>query len=207
MFNMNPLSFTSLTLVLLSLILRLWLTKSEKPESSGPVRRPFRSVLRRGSWSETHGRGDYLDSSRAAEQRGTRDQFNFYNLRPQNGPQRPSQLGYPHDDAEDLPPASDQQSRPYQPDPYSQPSTYQPYNNPPPYTYPSYIPPQPYTYPPYNYPYNPPPSSNSLTPTQGPPDSSTTASTSIAPIGYMLIDTYTSRGNSYSQPVAFFMNA
>lgn len=65
---------------------------------------------------------------------------------------------------------------------------------------PPYRPYPPYPYQPYPSPYPRPPSTTTSTTTTPPPSSP------IAPIGYMLIDTYNGPSGSYSKPIAFFRN-
>lgn len=134
---------------------------------------------RRGSWLE---QVDSRSSNRMAEQRRTRDRFNFYNIRPPANQQQyqPYNPYYSYDDSEDL----------YEPPNYLRPPSPRP-----PY--------QPYSYPPPPYPYPPLPPSSTTTTTAVPPSNQPPN----APIGYMLIDTYTSKFGSYSRPTAFFMNS
>lgn len=168
---------------------------------------------RRGSWLEPVELGGLSETTE--QKRRVRDQFNFYNIRPpgnrQQSQQQYQQQYQPnYDDSEDLyqqpnyPPPSPPQP-PYQPYIYppAQQNTYPPlpypYSPQQPQQQPQQQPPyQPYVYPP---PYYPPSTTTTTTPA---PTSNPSPST---PIGYMLIDTYTSKFGSYSRPTAFFMNS
>lgn len=169
---------------------------------------------RRGSWLEPVELGGL--SKITERRRRVRDQFNFYNIRPQGNqqqsPQQYQQQYQPtYDDSEDL--YQQPNYPPPSPQPPNQPYVYPPAQQntyPPPYVSPPYYPPQPYPYSPqpqqqpypysnpYPYPYPQPPQSTTTTTTPAPASS---------PIGYMLIDTYTSKFGSYSKPTAFFMNS
>lgn len=166
----------------------------EKVEGSLVKQRP-------NTWSESSSGNGGGSSDRAERSdRGMVRQGEYgYNLYPYQRPpyyqSRPNPYTvYPYDDAEDIPYYQQQPYRPLPPRPYVPPGYYQPPVTPPP-IYP------PYTQPPFyptqqQLPYMP----------YTPPPVSTTTVNPLAPIGYMLVDTYSSpvKRRAISVPRAFF---